>query len=344
MTYGTLHEEGLNRSVELAALAVLIAFPFVASLLGLSSFWIFIFVQIFVFAIAVMSYDLLFGYTGLLSFGHALFFGGGAYAVALMMLNLEMGYIVSIPVALLALGIVAVGVGALSLKVSGVYFAIITLAFAQIAYEGVLHFRGFTGGRDGLTGITMPTIAGIDFGETVYAYFITLLVMACVYVGLRRIVSSPFGRVIRSIRENEARTQMLGIDTYRYKLVSFVIAALVGCLAGTMYFLYIPFVTPELMFWVMTGDILIMGLIGGFGTLWGAILGAVFYVLVRELLGGVTDHSVLVMGAVFVLFVLFLPSGLAGLFDRSARDWRRNVPFLADREERVQNDEGQMND
>lgn len=313
---------------KLLVVAALLAFPFVVTSTAIQgSFWLTFAIEVFVFAIAVLSYDLLFGYTGLLTFGHALFFGGGAYGIAILARVYELNYFEAIPIVLALLFLMGLVVGVAVLQLSGVYFAIITLAFAQLGYQLVLQFNDITGGVNGIYRITIPDVAGFSLTDPIVTYYVTFVSCAGVYLLLRRVTASPFGRVIQGIRENEERIQMLGINTYRYKLASFVMAGIIGGFSGILYPLFITFVSPPLANWTTTGDLLMMTLIGGFGTLWGPLMGTGFYIGLKTVLSGLLEQWRLLMGVIFVLFVLFLPSGLAGLIqgDRPAIDRLRGL-------------------
>jgi branched-chain amino acid transport system permease protein len=310
---------------KLGIIAVLLAFPFVVTSSAIESgFWITFAIEVFVFGIAVLSYDLLFGYTGLLTFGHALFFGGGAYGIAILARVYELNYFEALPIVLVMLVVLGLIVGVAALQLSGVYFAIITLAIAQLGYQLILQFNEVTGGVNGIYSIPIPDIAGVSITDRFVTYYVTLVACAVVYLGLRRVVASPYGKVIQGIRENEQRIEMLGIDVFRYKLASFVMAGVVGGFAGILYPLFITFVSPPLANWTTTGDLLMMTLIGGFGTLWGPLFGTAFYISLKTVLSGIIEQWRLLMGIIFVLFVLFLPSGLAGLI-------RGELPSIPDR-------------
>lgn len=294
--------------------AVLFLFPaFVTSSFIDASFWLLFGIEVFIFGIAVLSYDLLFGFTGLLSFGHALFFGGGAYGIAILANVYDLNYLEAFPIVLGLLFVLALVVGYAALQLSGVYFAIITLAFAQLGHEIVLQFNDVTGGVNGLYSITIPDVAGFSLTDPMVTYYVTLVAVIAVYLGLRRITASPFGRVLQGIRENEERIEMLGINTFRYKLASFVMAGIIGGFSGMLYPLFITFISPPVINWTTTGDILMMTLIGGFGSLWGPLLGSAFYIGLKTTLSGIFEQWLLFTGIIFVIFVLFLPSGIAGI-------------------------------
>jgi len=284
-----------------------------------------LFVELFVFAVAAMSFDLLFGYTGVLSFGHALFFGGSVYVIGLAGEYFGLNYLQALPLALIAMALLAFVVGGLALRSSGVYFAMITLAFGQLGYEMVLQFNDITGGANGIVGIEIPTVAGIDMSTLDFAYYFAFLTVVVTYFGLRRLVNSPFGRVLQGIRENEKRMRMLGIDPYRYKLLAFTISGVIAAIGGALYPLFVTFISPSLLFWTTSGDILIITLIGGFGTLWGPIVGSGVYIFLESLLGDYVEEWRFFLGIIFMLIVLLFPSGIAGL-----RDLRSLRPFVED--------------
>ena len=298
----------------LALVATLLVLPFVLTGTG-NDYWLTLLVEMFVFAIAVVSFDLLFGYTGLLSFGHALFFGLGTYTVAIVTRDTSLSFYGAIPVALVVVPVVAVVVGLVALRLRGVYFAILMLAFGQLGYELVLQMTDLTGGVNGISGLEIPPLFGVDPTGAYAAYYISLTVLGVVYVGLRRVTNSPFGQVLGGIHQNEDRMRMLGINVYRHKLVSFVLAGFVGGIAGLLYPLYLNFIDPSLLNWTTTGDMLMMTLIGGMGTLWGPILGAGFYILAQGLLETITEQWRLILGLIFIVVVLGFPSGIAGLLD-----------------------------
>lgn len=290
----------------------LVALPVILTNTG-NDYWVTLLIELFVFAIAVLSFDLLFGYTGLLSFGHALFFGMGTYTVAIVSRETGVTFLGAIPIALVAVPLLALGVGLIALRLQGVYFAILMLAFGQLGYQIIVQLTDLTGGVNGISGLEIPSIFGVDPTSTYTAYYLTLFVLAVVYVALRRVVNSPFGHVLQGINQNEERMEMIGINVYRHKLASFVLAGFVGGLGGLLYPLYLNFVDPSLLNWTTTGDMLMMTLIGGMGTLWGPMLGAGFYIMVQGGLESVTEQWRIVLGAIFVLFVLVFPTGIAGL-------------------------------
>ena len=276
--------------------------------------------DLLIFGLFALSLDLIMGYTGLVSFGHAAYFGLGAYGSALVLIHVGP----PVPVALLAgallAGVVAVPVGWFSTRATGIYFAMLTLAFAQLLYTVAYKWRDLTGGSDGIAGVPKTDLVwgGPSLGSPRAFY---LLVAACVVLSLlacRALVRSPFGRAIQAIRENERRFTSLGRDPRPFKLVVFVIAAVFAGLAGALFAPFRGFASPEVMFWVFSGQGLMMVIMGGIGTLIGPVVGAMVFILVQEILSSYTEHWMIVTGAIFVAMVVFLPGGLVGTARRLA--------------------------
>jgi branched-chain amino acid transport system permease protein len=270
--------------------------------------------DVLIFGLFALSLDLIMGYTGMVSFGHAAYFGLGAYGSALVLLHFGQ----PIPVALLAgallAGLVAVPVGWLSTRATGIYFAMLTLAFAQLLYTVAYKWRDLTGGSDGIAGVPKTTLfwngPSLAAPRAFYAVVAVVLVLSITFA--RAVVDSPFGRALQAIRENERRFVSLGRDPRPFKLGVFVVAALLAGLAGALFAPFRGFASPEVMFWVLSGQGLMMVITGGIGTLIGPIVGAVVFILVQEILSSYTEHWMIFTGAIFVLMVIFLPGGLVG--------------------------------
>lgn len=272
--------------------------------------------QIFILAVLAMSYDILLGYTGIVSFGHALFFGTGAYTVGLII-----KYTGNTPGHLLlaVLGTVAFAtllslvIGVLSLRVRDVYYAMITLAFAELMFIVAEKWRSVTNGADGFS-FQVPAL----FRDRVLFYYLALLFMVAVLVLLSRFIWSPTGRVLLAIRENERRAESLGYDVLLFKLISTVVAGVTGSLAGIMYALYLRFVSTSVLAADKTIDALLMTIIGGSGTLYGAILGSGVINLAHEWLADLSKiHPIferwfIIFGIIYILIVLFMPGGIIG--------------------------------
>jgi branched-chain amino acid transport system permease protein len=304
--------------VGLILLAAVI-FPFVSP----SNFWTNITTEIFVFAIWAMSLDILVGYTGLLSFGHAAYFGLGAYAASLAMLKWMPSLWVGLAAAMLVGGITALVAGFFCVRASGIAFAMLTLAFAQMFFTVIWKMRDFTGGHDGLTGVPRPEIAfgnafSIALTDRLTFYFFVLAVLLICLLVLRRIVRSPFGAVLEGIRENEERSQFLGYNVRLYKLLAFVIAGTFAGLSGGLFAMYQNFISPVLLHWGNSGNVLIMALFGGVGTLVGPVLGAGLVLFLQEFVKTKSaDFWQLIVGFILMLLVLFMPNGLFGLIKRT---------------------------
>lgn len=283
-------------------------------------------IEVLIFAIFAMSLDLLLGYTGLPSFGHAAFFGVGAYILAYiastneLALGLTSNMFFTLPVVLLGSGLVALAIGFFALRTSGIYFLMITLAAAQMLFSIAIRWSSVTGGSDGLIGVKRPSI-GIDpfvytFDSRVSFYYLVLVFFLISWLLLHRITQSPFGWTLRGIRENEQRMRALGYNTFRYKLASFVIAGVFAGLAGLLLAHFFWHAAPDNLYWTTSGQVLIMVIIGGAGTLNGPVLGAALVRLLPNFASSYTERWQTLMGVVFIVFVLFARRGIIGLIDR----------------------------
>ncbi len=266
-----------------------------------------------------MSLDIMVGYTRLLSFGHAAAYGLGAYTAGNLLLHTGLPMVFAIFVAALFTGIVAIGVAWVCTLASGVSFSMLTLAVAQLLYAVAFKWTAVTGASDGLAGI--PRTPG-PFGSTFFAsrtgfYYLVVVCLLGAFLFCRSLVNSPFGAVLRGIRENEAKTLSLGYNTRRYKIAAMAIAFTLGGLAGALYAPFAGFTNTELLFWLLSGQVLIMVIVGGAGTLVGPIIGAAFFMLVSNMLSSWTDSWGLFFGLIFILFVLFAPQGIWGLATRA---------------------------
>jgi len=312
-----------SRIFVLLLLAALALLPVIATLGG-EEFYIGQFRRILIFAIAAISLDFILGYGGMVSLGHAAFVGVGAYAVAILVHHaseetLLFGFIpgtfeplIAWPAAMLVSAALAFVIGLVSLRTSGVYFIMITLAFAQMVYYVLVRWRTY-GGDDGLRFRASDSLAGfIDLGDDVVFYYVVFAVLLCVlYLG-RRLVKSRFGRVIEGCRENERRMRALGFPTYRYKLAAFTIAGAVAGLAGALFATQESYISPSIMHWTRSGDLIIMVILGGMGTLYGPLVGTVVFMLMEKFLPDYTQHWQIVFGPVLVLTVLFARRGVFG--------------------------------
>jgi branched-chain amino acid transport system permease protein len=294
----------------IVATILLLLFPAVAE-----KFYLQLVTKIMILSIFALSLDLLVGYTGLVSLGHAAYFGIAAYTYALASPAADPANVwLTLPLALAASAAAALLVGALVLRTSGVYFIMVTLAFAQMAYY-FFHDTRIAGGSDGIYVNTRPDalVPGLDLANDLHFYYFVLAALAIVFALLAIILRSPFGRALQGIKANEHRMRALGFATLRYKLAAFVLAGTIAGLAGYLAAAKEGYVNPEMMAWHQSGTVLMMLILGGMGTLLGAVLGAFSYVLLPEWFSALTKHWQLLMGIFIVAAVLLLPQGLIGL-------------------------------
>jgi branched-chain amino acid transport system permease protein len=293
-----------------AFLVVFAAFPFLVPYKALAT-------QVLIYGLFALGFNLLYGYTGLLSFGHAAYWGLGAYGTGIALAKLKVG---SLWLGLAAgLGLAAAGgavIGFFCLRRRGIYFAMLTLAFAQLLYFVGFHLADWTGGDDGLRGITLPPLAlpgaTIPLDTSLAFYYFAFALVAAAVAGLKRILDSPFGAVLQAIRENSERASACGYDVNRVKHLSFVFSALFAGLAGSLDALRLNVVPIESLYWTTSGQVVIMTLLGGAGTFFGPFVGAATFLVLEDRLAVFTESWPLVIGAIFMAFVLFLPKGIWG--------------------------------
>ncbi len=281
--------------------------------LGGSRFLLTLFTRILILAMAAVSLNLILGYGGMMSFGHAAYLGIGGYAVGMLAHEGVFSGFVQWPVALLASALFALVIGALSLRTRGVYFIMITLAFAQMAYYVVAGLARY-GGDDGLTIYKRSQfVSPINLSNKTQFYYICLaLLFASIYL-VWRIVNSRFGMTIQGARSNDTRMRAIGFPTYRYKLVCFVIAGTMCGLAGALLANHTDFVSPAMMYWTRSGDLIIMVVLGGMGSPFGPVIGAVALLVLEEVLSGITEYWQIILGPLLLLVVLFARGGIDGL-------------------------------
>jgi branched-chain amino acid transport system permease protein len=300
------------RNLAAAALfAALLLLPLYVQATG-DRFLLTLFTRIVILALAAVSLNLILGFGGMMSFGHAAYLGIGGYAVGMLAHEGIVSGLVQWPAALGASALYALVIGALSLRTRGVYFIMITLAFAQMAYYVVAGIARY-GGDDGLTIYKRSQFGALDLSNKVVFYYVCLaLLMAAVYL-VRRLVNSRFGMVIRGARSNETRMRAIGFPTYRYKLVCFVIAGTLGGLAGALLANHNEFISPATMYWTRSGDLIVMVVLGGMGSAAGPVFGAVALLVLEEVLSGITEYWQIILGPLLLLIVLFARGGIDGL-------------------------------
>jgi branched-chain amino acid transport system permease protein len=277
--------------------------------------------KIMILAIFAVSLDLLIGYTGLVSFGHAAFFGIGGYVLAIFFQDADsINYWVALALVIGCTGAVALVIGWICIRTSGVYFIMLTMAFAQMFYYFFFESPHF-GGDDGIflfnkPEVTLGSMTLFDLEDEHTFYYFVLAWLVGIYLILSMILRAPFGQVIVAIKANEQRVKALGYPTQHYKLVSFMIAGTLAGLAGFLEAAHTGYVTPAYMSWHESGMVMVIVILGGMGTLFGPIIGAFVVVLLQDFLPDLTEHWQLLMGAIIIAVVLFLPKGIAGLLVR----------------------------
>jgi branched-chain amino acid transport system permease protein len=314
--------------VLVAGFLLLAAVPPIADAIG-QPFLTNTFTRFVIYAIAAVSLDLILGFGGMVSFGHAAWFGLGGYVVAIAAFHAQEGStllgwggsneaLVTWPLAIAVAALVALPIGALSLRTTGIHFIMITLAFAQMLFYLFVSLKVY-GGDDGLAMARRNLLPGVDLRQATTFYYVCLGCLA-LWAGLcHRIVNSRFGLVLQGCRQSERRMAALGYPVYRYKLVAFVVAAAGAALAGALWANSARFVSPDMLAWIKSGELMIMVILGGLGTLHGAVLGAAVLLGLEQLLAGYTEHWMLILGPLLVAFVLFARHGLFGLLT-GARD------------------------
>jgi branched-chain amino acid transport system permease protein len=313
----------LSRAFSWRAVVVWVLLALLPALPFMSKFYLLLAFDALLFGTIAMSLDLLMGYTGLVSFGHAAFFGLGAYASAVL---LERGIVslwACLLAALLVVGLYALVVSFFATARRGIYFALLTLIFAEVVYTFFRYTQTF-GGSDGIQGVAAPRLIG-DFtiDTPLRNYYLVLVYLGLGYLACRVLVTSHFGRVLVAIRENEDRARFLGYDVQRYKMAVCMISALLTGLGGALYPGRSAFATPDLMLWTVSGEFIIMVMIGGLGTLAGPIVGGAFFVLLQEKVSSYVDWYFIVIGLVLIFIVLFMPRGLLGIRELlGGRRWR----------------------
>ncbi len=299
----------------LAVVVLVIALLLLPLYVGFSGnrFLLTLFTRIVILAIAATSLNLILGYGGMMSFGHAAYIGIGGYAVGILAHEGILSGFVQWPVALAASALFALAIGALSLRTRGVYFIMITLAFAQMAYYIISAFARY-GGDDGLTIYKRSQfVEPINLSNKIQFYYICLaLLLASVYL-IWRLVNSRFGMVVQGARSNDIRMRAIGFPTYRYRLVCFVIAGTLCGLAGALLANHTDFVSPSMMYWTRSGDLIIMVVLGGMGSLFGPLIGAVALLVLEEVLSGITEYWQIILGPLLLLVVLFARGGIHGM-------------------------------
>lgn len=309
----TLHHP-LSRGWTAALVILAVAFPLLAGHYE-QEFYIGVASRLLIFALAATSLNLILGFGGMVSMGHAAFLGGGAYTVGVLMHHGIMSAWVSWPAAIVAGGLLALAIGYVSLRTKGVYFIMITLAFAQMVYFIFVGLKEY-GGEDGLSMAGRSSTGIVDLSSDTGFYYVVLAVVGACLLLSYRLINSHFGRVLQAVRENEVRMEAIGHPVLRYKLTCFVIAGAMASLAGALLANQNMMVSPSLLHWSQSGSLMVMVILGGTGYFYGGILGAFVMLLLEEVLSGYTIHWQIYLGAILLGVVLMLPNGLASLVQK----------------------------
>jgi branched-chain amino acid transport system permease protein len=275
--------------------------------------------EIFIFAIFAMSLDLLLGFTGLMSLGHAAFFGLGAYAVAILGVQFGINAWVGLATGVAIAGGGAALIGFFCVRTAGIPFLMLTLALSQLVFSVALKWRDVTGGSDGLAIAEKPGFFGYDLSNSLVMYFMALSFFVLAYWGLRRLLNAPLGHAFVGIRENEQRMMAIGYPTRAYKLLSFTIAGALAGLAGGLYAIFNGFISADAVYWTASGDILIMTMLGGAGTLIGPAVGTAIFLLLKNVVSSYSEHWLSIIGITFICCVMFFPGGLWGALQNAKR-------------------------
>ena len=302
--------------IEPGLLAAAALLPFALQAAG-EDYYIGFAARLAIFALAATSLNFVVGYGGMVAFGHAAFFGGGAYVVALLMQAGVVSAWLAWPAAVAAAALAALLIGALSLRTKGVYFIMITLAFAQMIYYTLVSLQ-FAGGDDGLPLDARSTLVPFDLADDRTLYWVALALLAACLYALKRLAAARYGRALAGIRQNEARMEALGYPVFALKLVCFVIGAAGAALAGALLANQVGMASPTQLYWTQSGMLLVMVILGGVGRRYGGVLGALALLGLEEALGLLTEHSHFYVGLALLAVVLFAPRGLAGLLERKA--------------------------
>jgi branched-chain amino acid transport system permease protein len=305
----------ISVAIGFTVLAVMPAY----AVLGDQPFYLDLFTRVMVFGLAALSLDLILGYGGMVSFGHAAYLGIGSYSVGILSFyGIDNGF-VQFGVAIVASGLVAAFIGAISLRTSGISFVMITLAFAQMLYFLAISLNVY-GGDDGMSIRRHSDFGGIvDLANPTILYYVVFALLALFFALSQRLVDSRFGMVLRGAKSNGRRMTAIGFPIFRYRLAAFVISAAMCGVAGALLANQLLFVSPAIMHWARSGEIIIMVILGGIGTLFGAILGAAVYVLLEHELSALTEHWLIILGPLLILVVLFAKRGVFGLIARNMR-------------------------
>lgn len=296
-------------------LLALISCPFV-----ITNFWVFLLTEVFIMAIFATSFNLLLGYTGLVSFGQAAYYAVGAYAAALLIKNFSTSLWTTLAGGVLASLLVALVIGFFCVRLNRLYFSMLTMAFASMIFAIIFKWRSLTGGDDGISAVMRPPLGLLGWQVSLndpktYYFFVLIVAGICIWI-MKRIVDSPLGYILQANRDNSKRAEFIGVPIRRFRLIAFVIAGSFAGLSGGLYALLAGFVSPEIAFWTKSGDPVMMSLIGGFHSFLGPTVGAFIYAFLKDFISIKTDNWLLYLGIVLLVIVLVLPEGVMGAWKK----------------------------
>jgi len=290
-----------------------------------SRFYTFVANDVAIMGLFAVSLNVLIGYTGLVSFGHAAYFGIGAYTTGILMKKLTLPFVLAFPAAGVVAALFALVFGFFCVRLTKIYFAMLTLAFAQIVWAICFKWNGVTGGEQGLPEIPYPDLAWMQklpfFGElrgSDHFYLLSVVLVAVCYWALHRVVASPFGRMLTTIRENPERAEFIGVNVQRYELIAFVIAGMFAGLAGGLFGIFNRGAFPDFAYWTKSSEVLIMTLLGGMGSFWGPAVGALVLLVLNQQITSYTEYWPFVLGTVLIVILFAFPGGIVGALE-SAR-------------------------
>ncbi len=290
----------------------------------ISPYYLDLVTKVLIFGIALLGYDILAGYTGLVSLGHALFFGIGGYCTAYIATQFTTNLLPILLFALVTTWIVGIIVGYFSTQTKDIFFVFLTLAFAQFFYLAAFNLTTITGGDNGVTipkiTLGIPYVWEMSVPRPFQFYYLVVTVFLMSYVICRKIIQSPFGQVLIAIRENEERVSFLGFNVRRLKVKSYMISISLTAVAGVLFAAYQDFVSPGIIHWSISGDFILMSVLGGMGTLIGPVLGGAIVILLGDWLSSITENWMIFIGLLFVLMIIFAPNGIVGFFTRNGRN------------------------
>ena len=311
-----------RRAMGQTVMALIIAAMIVVPFFLPGEQWVNLVTLILIWALFAIGFDLVFGVTGMLSFGHAALLGTGGYALTVLTLSYQVGFLPGLVAAALAGALLAFCMGLFALRVSWLFFALLTLALAQMVYILASNkLRALTGGLDGIPGVPRPELLGVDFydNRNYYAFVVVIFLAGLALMALLR--ASPFGRALRAVQANDTRASQLGYNVHALRQSAFVVSGAYAGVSGALLASLMFYISPQMLHWSTPGDVLIMTVLGGKGTLLGPILGVAVFELLKEELSQITQYWYGILGLIFIFATIFLRNGIAGLFHgRDDRD------------------------